>query len=74
MAVDESYLKISYDKLLKKFEFWLDGFHSQVLNIGGKPFIEPEISPPGGSYQVTWGGAIIINGQKVNKKQSSPNH
>jgi hypothetical protein len=52
VAVDKSYLKPD-DKLLKKFEVWLDGFHSQVLNIGGKPFIEPEISPPGGGYQVT---------------------
>ena len=41
-------------KLLQQLELRLDGLHPKILHIGGEPFIEPKVSPPGGSDQVTW--------------------
>ena len=46
-------LQVVDNKLLQQLQLRLDGLHTQVLHIGGKPFIEPEVCPPGWSHQVT---------------------
>ena len=40
------HLQFHDNELVKKAEFWLDLFHSEIFHVSGESFVEPQICPP----------------------------